>query len=83
MDGSNIRSFFFLIGVSITVPIIISSTFVSPFYWQCYLPDVGQAMSALILLMCQVSSQVQWLPFMFWPSQTVVSILTMGLSITI
>ena len=52
---------------------------------KCCLCDVGQAtcMSGLILLMYQVSSQVQWLPFMFWPSQVVVSVKQMGWSITV
>ena len=81
------RSFCWICIFLLVIKIILSSTFgrhlASLSYSQCCLCDVGQAMSGLILLMYQVSSQVQWLPFMFWPSQTVVSIPTMGLSITV
>ena len=55
---------FFVLGIPPPPPppIMLSSTFgrhlASLSYSQCYLRDVGQAMSGLILLMYQVSSQV-------------------------
>ena len=72
-------------------PFILSSTFghhwaslsyfAMLFVWHTCRP--GYVRPYLADVQYQVSRQVQQLPFMFWQSQTVVSILTMGLSITV